>query len=299
MKSPCDELRRARPLLGTIVEITIGSHQRQAAERAIERAFASIGVIHQRMSFHDPNSMLSRVNREAFDRPVSVDERTFQVLTIARDLYLLSGGLFDPAIAPTLQRAGFLPAFDEGPIEAQTSFADVELLSGNRVRFRRPGIRLDLGGIAKGFAVDEAMAVIERAGIDTGLVNAGGDLRISGSFSVGIRHPHQPGRPFLSLSLKNLALATSGHYFADRSLDGARIGPFVDAHSQQLRGDLLSVTVVATRAAIADALTKIVMLDPPSAPAILKRVGAAALIFDRHGSVLCTPNWHETLQAAA
>jgi thiamine biosynthesis lipoprotein len=299
MKSPCDELRRARPLLGTIVEITIGSHQKQAAERAIERAFASIAVIHQQMSFHDQNSVLSRVNREAFDRPVTVDERTFQVLTMAQDLHLLSGGLFDPAIAPILQRAGFLPPFDEEPIERQTSFADVQLLSGNRVRFRRPGIRLDLGGIAKGFAVDEAMAVLERAGIDTALVNAGGDLRIRGSFSVGIRHPHQPGKPFLSLSLKNLAVATSGHYFADRSIDGARIGPFVDARLQQLRGDLLSVTVVATRAAIADALTKIVMLDPQNAPAILDRFGAAALIFDRHGSVLCTPNWHETLQAAA
>jgi FAD:protein FMN transferase len=299
MKSPCDELRRARPLLGTIVEITIVGSEKRAAEQAIERAFASIAMIHQQMSFHDPNSVLSRVNREAFKRPVSVDERTFQVLTLARDLYLLSEGLFDPTIAPTLQRAGFLPASDERPDESEASFADVELLSHNRVRFRRPGIRLDLGGIAKGFAVDEAITELERSGVDTALVNAGGDLRTSGSFGVGIRHPHQPGRPFISLSVQNLALATSGHYFADRSLDGARIGPFVDARLQQLRGDLLSVTVVATRATVADALTKIVMLDPANAPAVLNQLGAAALVFDRHGSILCTPNWHETLQAAA
>jgi FAD:protein FMN transferase len=299
MTSPCDELRRARPLLGTIVEITIGSHQTRAAEGAIEQAFASIAVIHRQMSFHDPNSMLSRVNREAFDRPVAVDDKTFEVLAIARDVYLLSDGLFDPTIAPTLQRAGFLPASDEGPMRSETSFADVELLSDSRVRFRHPGVCLDLGGIAKGFAVDEAIAVLRRAGIDTALVNAGGDLRTSGAFDVGIRHPHQPGQPFISLSVKNLALATSGHYFADRSLDGARVGPFADARLQQLRGDLLSVTVVASRAAIADALTKIVMLDPPNAPAVLRRLSAAALVFDRQGSILCTPNWHETFQAAA
>jgi FAD:protein FMN transferase len=299
MKSPCDEWRRARPLLGTIVEITIGSDQKAVAERALERAFASIAVIHQRMSFHDPNSMLSRLNREAFVRPVVVDSKTFQVLAIARDLFVLSDGLFDPTIAPTLQRAGFLPSSGEGPTRSETSFADVELLSGNRVRFRRPGVCLDLGGIAKGFAVDGAIAVLKRAGIDTALVNAGGDLRTSGSFNVGIRHPHQPGQSFISLSVKNRALATSGHYFADRSFDGARVGPFVDARLQQLRGDLLSVTVVATRAVVADALTKIVMLDPENAPEVLRRLSAAALVFDRQGSVFCTPNWHETFQAAA
>jgi FAD:protein FMN transferase len=115
----------------------------------IEHAFASIAVIHQRMSFHDPNSVLSRVNREAFVRPVVVDEKTFQVLTIARDFFLLSDGLFDPTIAPTLQRAGFLPASGEGPTRSDISFADVELLSDNRVRFRRPGVCLDLGGTRK------------------------------------------------------------------------------------------------------------------------------------------------------
>jgi FAD:protein FMN transferase len=299
MKLPCDEVRRARPLLGTIVEITVRSSRKQDAEPAIERAFASIEVIHQRMSFHDSNSMLSRVNRESFDHPVLVDEKTFQVLMIARDLYLLSDGVFDPTIAPALQRAGFLPASDQRAIGSETSFADVELLNDNRVRFHRPDIRLDLGGIAKGFAVDEAIAELERSGIDAAIVNAGGDLRSSGSFRVAIRHPHRPGRPYIALPVRNLALATSGHYFADRSLDGARTGPFVDARRQQLKGDWLSATVVATRAVVADALTKIVMLDSSNAPAVLSRLGAAALVFDRHGSIFCTPNWHETLQAAA
>jgi thiamine biosynthesis lipoprotein len=299
MKSPCAELRRARPLLGTIVEIAVGSNQKRIAERAIEQAFASIAEIHQQMSFHDPNSTLSRLNREAFDRPVTIDEKTFQVLAIARDVYLFSDGIFDPTIASTLQRTGYLPASDKRLTRSETSFEDVELLSENRVRFRRPDVRLDLGGIAKGFAVDEAIGVLKRAGINSALVNAGGDLRTSGAFSVGIRHPHQPAQPFISFSVNDLALATSGHYFADQSFDGTRVGPFVDPRCQRLRGDLLSVTVVATRAAIADALTKTVMLDPTNAAAVLRRLSAAALVFDRHGSILCTSNWHETFQAAA
>lgn len=301
MKSPCDEFSRARPLLGTIVEITARSSHQPDAEQAINRAFAAIAVVQRRMSFHDRNSMLSRVNAEAFARPISVDEKTFQVLGMARDLYVLSNGVFDPTIAPYLEHTGFLPRFFGKAAGKRISFADVELLQGSRVRFRHAGMRLDLGGIAKGFAVDEAIAALRTAGIESALVNAGGDLRAFGRhlFPVEIRHPVRPERPLAVLPIGNQAVATSAHYFADRLRPGARTGPFVHPGFGQLRGDLTSVTVIAPNAMLADALTKIVMLDPGQSPALLQRLSAAALIFDSKGSVLCTPNWHETLKAAA
>src|SRR5258707_685659 len=257
MKSRCGELRRARPFLGTIVEITVRSDREQVAKEAIDRAFAAISVVQRQMSFHNPDSALSRGNAEFL------------------------GGL--------------------RTTEKTTSFADVELLSGNRVRFRHAGVRLDLGGIAKGFAVDEAVAVLRAAGVDSALVNAGGDLRAFGSssFPIGIRNPCYPGRTFVSLLVKNRALATSAHYFADRLKPGARIGPFVDPRLRRLRGDLLSATVAAPSATIADALTKIVMLDPAHCSTLLNRLAAAALVFDPNGSTFCTPNWHETFKAAA
>lgn len=301
MKSPCDELRRARPLLGTIVEITARSSRQPAAEQAIDRAFAAIAVVQRRMSFHDRNSLLSRINAEAFARPISVDKKTFQVLGMARDLYRLSHGVFDPTIAPCLERTGFLPRFFGKPAENGVSFADVELLHRSRVRLRHAGMRLDLGGIAKGFAVDEAITALRRAGIESGLVNAGGDLRAFGRylFPVEIRHPLRPEKPIAVLPIGNQAVATSAHYFADRLKPGARTGPFVHPRSRQLQGDLTSVTVIAPNTMLADALTKIVMLDPGQSPVLLQRLSAAALIFDSKGSVLCTPNWHETLKAAA
>jgi len=259
--------------------------------------------VQRQMSFHDPDSALSRVNAEAFPGPVQVDRKTFRVLAIARDLHRVSNGIFDPTIAPYLEQTGFLPKFLGGrrTTKKTTSFADVELLSGDRVRFRHAGVRLDLGGIAKGFAVDEAVAVLRAAGVDSALVNAGGDLRAFGSsaFLVEIRNPCCPGGTLVSLLVKNLALATSAHYFADRLKAGARIGPFVDPRLRKLRGDLLSATVAAPSTAIADALTKIVMLDPADCSTPLNRFAAAALVFDPNGSTLCTPNWHETFKAAA
>ena len=304
MKSRYGELRRARPFLGTIVEITVRSDREQDAKEAIDRAFVAISVVQRQMSFHDPDSALSRVNAEAFPGPAQVDRKTFRVLAIARDLHRVSNGIFDPTIAPYLEQTGFLPEFlgwRRTTENTTSSFADLELLSGNRVRFRHAGVRLDLGGIAKGFAVDEAVAVLRAAGVDSALVNAGGDLRAFGSsaFPVEIRNPCDPAGTFVSLLVKNRAVATSAHYFADRLKPGASIGPFVDPRLRKLRGDLLSVTVAAPSAAIADALTKIVMLDPADCSTPLNRFAAAALVFDPNGSTFCTPNWHETLKAAA
>jgi thiamine biosynthesis lipoprotein len=252
------------------------------------------------MSFHDPNSVLSQVNAEAFFRPISVDEKTFQVLEMARDLHVLSNGVFDPTIAPYLERAGFLPCSSKAVGKA-ISFAEVELLQENRVRFRHAGVRLDLGGIAKGFAVDEAVAALRLAGIESGLVNAGGDLRAFGprSFKVEVRHPNWPGSTFAPLLIGDQAVATSAHYFADRLKPETQIGPFVNARSGRLEGDLRSVTIVAASAMLADALTKVVMLNPARSLTLLERLSAAALVVDSKGAVLCTANWHDTLKAAA
>ena len=301
MKSRCDELRRARPLLGTIVEIVVRSSRTSSSAEAIEPAFAAIATVQHRMSFHDSGSVLSRLNAHAFDRPVPVDEKTLQVLKTARDLHLLSGGLFDPTIAPYLEREGFLPERSGKEIEKGFSFADVEFLSGNCIRFRRAGVRLDLGGVAKGFAVDEAIIVLRAAGIESALVNAGGDLRAFGphSFGVEIRDPLHPGRMLVRLLVHDRAVATSAHYFADRLRPENRIGPFVNPRLGSLHSALLSVTIAASTAMVADALTKIVMLDPANSLALLERFSAAALVVDPHGCLLCTPNWHETIQAAA
>ncbi len=247
------------------------------------------------MSFHDPASVLSEVNRRAFYEPVEVDVATFSVLECAEEMWRVSGGAFDVAVAPQLQALGFLPC-GGSPVNADLnsvpSFSDVELLSDRRVRFHRPGVRLDLGGIAKGFAVDRAIETLREHGIGNALVNAGGDLRGLGSrsFPIAIRNPLEPRQALTTIALADAALATSAHYFADRITPAATRGPIVEPCSYAPVA-VQSATVRARTAMLADALTKIVMLRGEASLPVLVHFHADALFVVTAGEVLCSPRW--------
>ncbi len=263
-------LRRARPLLGTFVEITVSAASDADAWRAATAGFAAIADVHRLMSFHERDSDLSRVNRHAHRRPVEVDPRTFAVLRRARFFSLASNGLFDCTVAGVLLSHGVLPR-PPGPLrpDARATFRDVALLSGHRVRFRRP-LAIDLGGIAKGFAVDEAVAAIARSGADAACVNAGGDLRVFGArdWPVALRTPDG----FAPLpALRNRALATSADSFASR-------GAIVDSATRRLRASPKSVSILAPTCMDADALTKVVWLANGPLPGLLEKVDACALV---------------------
>jgi thiamine biosynthesis lipoprotein len=297
MKPSSNNVRRARPLLGTIVEITAAGLDEDALHSAINAAFMAIAEVQRRMSFHDPESMLSRINRCAANVAVEVDEWTFAVLEFAEEMHRISTGIFDVSVAPLLQAKGFLP----GDWEAQLptgSFADVQLLPDRRVRFRHPGLSLDLGGIAKGFAVDRAVAALQAAGVLSGLVNAGGDLRAFGDepFPVIIRHPQHPGTALTTIDLKDSALATSAHYFADRLVPTADLGPIVDPRSGDAAHAISSATVRATSAMAADALTKVVMLAGEAALPTLQHFRADAIFVAPDGQAMCSPGFHATLE---
>jgi thiamine biosynthesis lipoprotein len=303
-------LKRARPLLGTIVEIFVDAESESIGHEAIDRAFDAIEVIQQRMSFHDPRSVVSLLNAEADKHRVSVDEKTFRVLEIAQELNEASGGVFDIAIAPELEETGFLPKIDVTS-RVRVSFATpsafgvastpIELCSDRSVRFWRPNLRIDLGGIAKGFAVDEAVATLQEFGISSGSVNAGGDLQVFGErqFTVEVRDPDAPGKMFAAFQVRDQAISTSAHYFADRISSTNSIGAFVDPRIHSLAALALSVTVVAPSAVFADALTKVVMINPTDCLSVLRKYDAAALMVDHNGAIFCTPNWHAKVDNAA
>ena len=154
------ELRRAQPLLGTYVEIRGRAQDELCVRRGLQAGFAAIAYVHRLMSFHDASSDVSRLNRDGFHKAVSVDEWTWRVLSHAQKFAESSGGAFDVTIAPLLSKWGYLPRGQ--PADESASFRDVILESRCRVRFRKP-LSLDLGGIAKGFAVDRAVESL-RAG---------------------------------------------------------------------------------------------------------------------------------------
>jgi thiamine biosynthesis lipoprotein len=263
-------LRRARPLLGTFVEITVEATSDDCAWRAADDGFAAIAAVHRLMSFHEPDSDVSRINRHAHEHAVEVDARTWAVLRRARFLSQVSNGLFDCTVGGALVEIGVLPDSDAAVApDARATFRDVALLPGHRVRLRRP-LAIDLGGIAKGFAVDEAVAAIARSGAAAACVNAGGDLRVFGDrdWPVAVRGPGGFAR---LPALRNAALATSADTFAPR-------GAIVDPATRRLRANPQSVSILAPTCIDADALTKVVWLANGPPPGVLERVHARAIV---------------------
>ncbi len=291
-EAPVQSVRRARPLLGTLVDIQAsGPAPIDRLELAVENAFAAITRVQKAMSFHDPASDLSRINRLAARRAVPVESSTWTVLRHALALARASEGRFDPTIAPVLQRWGLLPgqaacaAASDSPSGGNGNWQAIRLLPGCRVRFLAP-VTLDLGGIAKGYAVDRAVAALRRGGATCGEVNAGGDLRVFGAnpAPVHVRHPEQPGTFFALGELCDGALATSALTWSGKTLsDGHAIGALVDPRSNTVCGQGVSITVLARTAWLADALTKIVAVDPGFARPLLARYRARAVILDTRG----------------
>lgn len=267
-----DLVRRCRPLLGTLVEIT-SDHP-----AAIGEAFIAIERVHGLMSAHEPSSDISMVNSRAHKEAVVVDAWTAAVLARSLHWTAQSGGMFDIVMAGSAALAsGMLPLHPGQELpDSDIDSSDLEL-RGCSVRLRRPAC-LDVGGIAKGFAVDQAVEALRSAGASRGLVNAGGDIRGFGpeSWCVAIANP-RTRRPALEVELCDAALATSA---AQRQEDGLSL-----AHLPNARRDWLSVTVHATETIDADALTKIVLAGSKSTSACLASVHARALTIDGSGRV--------------
>lgn len=296
-----DSIRRARPLLGTFVEIEVAGAPRSEMESAIDAAFDAVAQVHRLMSFHEPDSDVGRLNREAGTRPVSVHAWTFRVLETAIELHRRSGGRFDISIAPALQAIGLLPSLEDKPAPTLCSPDGIELLPDREVRFRSTDVAIDLGGIAKGFAVDRAVAVLRDFGIPSGMVNAGGDLRAFGAQTrtVHIRDPRHPSRSICRIEVTDAALASTAR--GVDLVDGGEPGSsaVIDPATQKPVSLIDGATVRARSCVVADALTKIVMISGTDAGELLESYQADALLISADGGVQITSDWHHAVHLAA
>jgi thiamine biosynthesis lipoprotein len=270
-------LRRAQPWLGTLVGIEAGGLAPVQLANAIDSAFRAVARVHASMSFHEPDSELARLNREAHAAPVPVSGHLRRVLRVACRLSALTEGVFDVTVAPTLVRWGYLPGLPDD-MEMTGNWRDIELHPGGAVRYARP-LLIDLGGIAKGYAVDMAIAALRRAGVPQACVNAGGDLRFYGREprQIGVRDPANSARLRLLPPLLQGAVATSCVADTRRRHGQAWHAPLVDARNKQACAAADSVTVLARSCLYADALTKPVAIDPAAATPVLRRLRAQAL----------------------
>jgi thiamine biosynthesis lipoprotein len=261
------------------VEIRARGLPDERLRAAVDAAFAAVERVHALMSFHEADSDVSRLNRMAAERPVRVDAWTWTVLREAVRLSRLSRGAFDITVGGALVAQGFLPRAAGPAPDASASWRDLELWPGRRVRFRRP-LRIDLGGIAKGFAVDQAVIAMREAGATAGVVNAGGDLRVFGAKAeeVRVRHPSAPQAALPLGRIRQGALATSAPYFSNRRWRGRVVSPLRNPRTGVSCTQAVSVSVRASTCMRADALTKLVLADPARALPVLTACKARAWI---------------------
>ncbi|MBI1365805.1 MAG: FAD:protein FMN transferase [Alphaproteobacteria bacterium] len=272
MQSCLQSVKRSRPLLGAFVTARVDGLSIARAHQAIDAAFASIAATHGAMSFQEAESDVSRLNRSAHIGPVRVRRETYAVLARARLISSVTAGAFDITVAPSLVERGLLPRPEGAPEpDKRADWRDIELLPGRFVRFRRP-LWIDLGGVAKGYAVDRAMEALLKFAPAQACVNAGGDLRVAGGASerVALNAGYvEDGIP--TMELTNGAIASS----ADAG-SGAHVDPIICRAISPKR----FVSVVASHCIDADALTKVVMARGLASAPYLSVFNAYAVMHD-------------------
>lgn len=289
------QLRRMQPWLGTFVHVEAGGDP-AALDRAIDAAFAAVAQVHRAMSFYSTDSDLAHLHAHASRRPTRVSRHTWTVLARALELAEKSGGLFDPSIALRMVDSGLLPRPSGPQADPRADLRDVMLLDGCRVQFRRP-LWLDLGGIAKGYAVDCAVDVLMAHGMEQASVNAGGDLRCVGRElqPVAIRHPADPTASIPLGQVRQAAVATSGEFILGRPGDQTGQSPLVHPFGPDRPARHRSITVLAAQCWLADGLTKIVSLLGSAAQPILAGFGAEAAVADESGQLHASPGFWAAL----
>ena len=251
----------ARALLGTLVSIQVRCAEdapndcgAAAAHVAMEAAFAAMAHIGRVMSAHDPQSDLARLSQARAGALLRLDPHTVHVIRSAQHWQRVSGGAFDPCVAAGhLSGLGLRPGLCATPHGGHDSIHTLRVVSADQVQVAHP-LGLDVGGIAKGYAVDQAIAALRAHGITSALVNAGGDMRAIGAHAwrIDVRHARQSVRDGRVPVLRHLvcgALATS--------VAGLRNPEFV-ASLGRLRAMSVwqSATVRAHDCMTADVLTK-------------------------------------------
>ena len=262
-----------RPAMGTLVYVCASGPSATAARQAVDAALAAVERIEHLMSFHDPESELSRLNREAGCTPQTVHPWTWAVLRRAIHLADASDGLFDITVAPLLVREGLLPGSADASLQCG-NWRHIVLMSNHRVFLARPML-LDLGGIAKGFAVDRAIHELKRRSCTQGVVNAGGDLRRFGPLAQPIYLRRRDGLLQVA-ELRCGALATSAPHAAHAERLAQPLGSIFDPRARRAWKGGGAVMVAAPSCVIADAFTKVAALAGPACAPLLARFGARA-----------------------
>ena len=294
-----DWYRRENSIMTTRIYVELWADDASAGERAIDAVMKSMHEIDDLMSTYKPESQVSRVNSRAAIEPVAVDKELFDVIRASLDFSQLTAGAFDITYASV----GYMYDFrhHRRPTEAQIKAAlpgvnwrHIELDPVRRtVKFQRPGMRIDLGGIAKGYSVDRAIEILRSLGVRNAEVTAGGDSRMMGDhrgrpWIVAIRHPDDPNKVVTRLPLSDTAMSTSGDYERYYDENGVRYHHIIDPRTGHSASRVRSATIIAPTAIQTDGLSKTAfVLGAEEALKVINRLpGVDAIFVKPDGRVL-------------
>ncbi|MBX2989929.1 MAG: FAD:protein FMN transferase [Bacteroidetes bacterium] len=275
-----DEIRphsRQSTAMETYISVTTydGNLSQHDAYALIDSAFAEIHRIEYLMTDYSESSDIGTINRLAGKDTVEVSDEVASLLRTSLSLSQQSAGAFDVSIGAIVRAWDFLSSEPEVPSRSKirmllrlTGFKNV-MVDGSRVFLSQKGMRLDLGGIAKGYAVDRAVEILKRNGVKHAIVDIGGNLGVwwEGTTSVDstvaeilVRHPRKEGKYFGSLKVGTAGVSTSGDYQRSFFHDGVRYHHIIDPATGHPARDVVSVTIIAGDALNADALSTLVFV---------------------------------------
>ena len=265
-------LRREEAIMGTAISVELWADDARSGEAACSAVMDEMHRIDRAMSPHKPGSELSRINREAAQRAVPLSDEMYALLARALGFSRLSDGAFDISYAAVGHLYDYRQRMrpDEATLRAARELVGWQGLQldpqAHTLRFGRPGMRIDLGGFAKGHAVDRAALLLRQRGIAHAMVSAGGDSRVIGDrrgrpWSVAIRDPRRAGEVVAVLPLEDVSISTSGDY--ERYFDeaGERHHHLIDPATGRSPHGVHSVTILAPDGLSSEALSKIVFVQ--------------------------------------
>jgi len=289
--------------MDTAVRIAVydAALSREEAASAVHRAFSSMAGVESRVSAQVDTSEIARLSKHSGGEACPVSDTVLAILRQALQVSGQSGGAFDITIGPLEELWGFYTDHPRKPdsLEVTGALGKVDYrmikLEGNRVRLARSGMKIDLGGIAKGYIVDAGVRSLMDSGVRAGIVDGGGDLRIFGvhpvnrQWRIGVRHPRPDADSLFGvLRLDSCAVATSGDYERYFMEGLRRYHHILDPKTGYPASGCISVTILADRAMLADAYaTAVFVLGLEKGMELLKsHPGLEGLIlFEKEGRI--------------
>jgi thiamine biosynthesis lipoprotein len=286
-----DWMERTEAIMGTRCYVELWADDPVKGNDAIDAVMTELRRIDNLMSHYKPESQLSQINQYANERPVQVDKELFDLIKLSTHYSQITEGAFDITYASV----GYLYNYPQHvhPTEEQIRAALPAVNWRNMlldeehqtVRFEHPGMRIDLGGIGKGYAVDRGIEILKTRGVTRALVTAGGDSRIIGDrmgrpWLVAIRHPDNPNKVVTRIPLSNSAVSTSGDYERYFDEGGVRYHHIIDPHTGHPASKVRSATILAPTATQTDGMSKTAfVLGAEKALEIINRVPEYDAVF--------------------